>query len=159
MKPPSVRAMSFATEGFSAMMSFFVTEKQKTAGAGRQRSGRRYAKRRIISGIGKRGKEPRLAESMHLPVLPVRDQLIENQRIDVSAACPEDHQDDDLQLVGTDGLARKRHGTLDDELAQQRRKYLRAFEERYESAALQGQLGRLVRGVSAEGRPCIERFR
>src|SRR5262249_1899978 len=69
---------------------------EKTARAGRQRWGQRYAKRRIISGIGKRGKEPPFASpasgvarwSVHLPVLPVRNQLIEHQRIDVSAARP-----------------------------------------------------------------------
>src|SRR5215471_367736 len=142
--------MSFATEGFSAIMSFLVTENAKTASGPMLHSGRYYAKRRIISGIGKRGKELRplsrsgrdRSESVHLPLLVVRDELVEHQRVDVAAASPEHHQHDHLELVEPDGLARQAHRALDDELAQQRSEDLRAFEKSDEAAAFKEQLGR-----------------
>jgi len=47
-----VRAMSFATEGFSAMMSFLVTERKRLRKKDDRLRGRLYAKRRMISVIG-----------------------------------------------------------------------------------------------------------
>src|SRR5262245_11727609 len=160
--------MSFATEGFSAMMSFLVTGRERPRKATQalgpalreaQNDMWNRKTRQGTAASNQCGRRRPLAESVHLPTLRVRDQLVENQRVDVAAACPQDHQDYDLELVGADRLARQRHRPLDDELAQQRSEYLRAFEERDESPALQRQLGRLLRGVSAEGRSRVERFR
>src|SRR5262249_31743800 len=97
------------------------------------------------------GRPRPLEESVYLPTLRVRDQLVENQRVDVAAACPQDHQDYDLELAAADRLPRQRPRAFAEELTQQRSEYLRAFEERDESSAFQRQLRRLLRGVSAEG--------
>src|SRR5215813_6677295 len=96
---------------------------------------------------------------MHLPLLPVGDQLVEHQSVDVAAASPQHHQHDDLELVRSHGLARQRHRPFDDELAQQGSENLRAFEKSYEAAAFQRQLGRFVRGVSTERDARVKRFR
>src|SRR5882672_454093 len=160
--------MSFATEGFSAMMSFFVTKKQRPLRTGRLRSGPRYAKRRIISVIGRRGKKPppasrasgaTFAESVHLATAVVGNQLVEDQGVDVAVTRPQHHQHDHLELVGADGLAGQRHRPLDDELAQERGEYLRAFEKRDEPAALDRELGYFVGRVPAERRARVQRLR
>src|SRR5215831_10620314 len=159
--------MSFATEGFSAMMSFLVTGRERprkatqALGPALREAQNDMWNRKARQGTAarfQRGQRRPLAESVYLPTIRVRDQLVENQRVDVAAACPQDHQDYDFELVGADRLARQRHRPLDDELTQERSEYLRAFEECNESSALQRQLGRFFRGVSAEGRSRVERF-
>src|SRR5262252_4687997 len=78
-----------------------------------------------------RQESARLAEcrmprrSVHLPLLPVGDQLVEHQSVDVAPAGPQHHEHDDLELVQADMLVRQGHRSLDDELAEQWREDLR----------------------------------
>src|SRR5258706_12860369 len=160
--------MSLATEGFSAMMSFLSTERKRFRKKRRQNSrpSPRDAQNDKCNWNVKQ--EMPLAEArprergpalVHLAFLAVGDQFVENQRVYVASARPKHHQNDHLELVQADDLARQSHSALDDELAQQRGEYLCAFEKSDEPPAFQRQLGCFVCGISAEGRSCVQRLR
>jgi hypothetical protein len=55
---------------------------------------------------------------MHLPLFAVGKQLVEDKRIDISSASPQDHEDNDLQLVQADGFIGQGHRPFDDQFSQ-----------------------------------------
>src|SRR5882724_184478 len=160
--------MSFATEGFSAMMSFLATERKRFRKKRRQdsRPSPRDAQndkcnRNVKQEIAARGGPAREQGPalVHLAFLAVGDQFVENQRVYVASARPKHHQNDHLELVQADDLAGQRHPALDDEFAQQRREYFCAFKKGDEPPAFQRQLGCFACRISAEGRSCVQRLR
>src|SRR5256885_17018933 len=103
--------MSFATEGFSAMMSFLVTGKKRLRKNSRQdsRSSLREAQndkcnRNVKQETVARRPSPSrdFGSVLVRPAfLAVGYQLVEDQGVYIAAARPKHHQDDHLELVQT----------------------------------------------------------
>ena len=90
------------------------------------------------------------ARSVDQAVFLVDEQLVEDQRIGLFAQAPEDHQDDDLQVLEVERAARDRAGAVDHHLAHRRRQDAGGFEEGDEADRLLAEVLLLDRRVDAD---------